>query len=49
MQNGIYYYILEEKRKLQNKNITKNIRYLGSAKKVLSDLKELDLLRQRKP
>ena len=48
MQNGIYYYVLEEKVKLKNKYITKNIRYLGSAKKILLDLEELDLLRQRK-
>lgn len=48
MQNGKNYYIIEDRVKLKKKYITKNIRYLGSIKRILSDLEELDLLRRRK-
>ena len=36
------YYVLEDRIKVNGKLITKNIRYLGTAKKILADLKELD-------
>lgn len=49
MKNGKNYYIIEDRPKVKNKYITTNIRYLGTAKKLLSDLKELDKLRKRKP
>ena len=38
------YYILEDRIKVNGKYITKNIRYLGTAKKLLSDLEKLDKL-----
>ena len=49
MQNGKNYYIIEDRMKIRGKYITKNIMYLGTAKKVLLDLKELDKLKKRKP
>ena len=36
------YYVLEDRIKVNGKLITKNIRYLGTAKKILSDFEELD-------
>lgn len=41
------YYVLEARIKVKGKLITKNIRYLGTAEKLLSDLKELDELRKK--
>jgi hypothetical protein len=41
------YYIIENRIKINNKLITKNIRYLGTAKKILSDYEELDKLRNK--
>lgn len=49
MQNGKNYYILEDRLKVEGKYITRNIRYLGTAKRLLSDIKELDKLKKRKP
>ncbi|MDP2749812.1 MAG: hypothetical protein Q8O89_03195 [Nanoarchaeota archaeon] len=43
------YYILEDRIKENKKYITKNIRYLGTAQKLLGDLKELDQHRHKKP
>lgn len=42
------YYVLEDRVKVNGKLITKNIRYLGTAKRLLSDLQELDKLRKEK-
>lgn len=41
------YYVLEDRIKVNWKLITKNIRYLGTAKKILSDLEELDKFRNK--
>ena len=49
MQNGKPYYILEDRLKIGKKYITKNIRYLGTASKLLADLEELDDLRHNDP
>ncbi len=47
MQKGKkYYYIIEDRIKINGKYITKNIRYLGTAQKLLQNLKELDELRK---
>ena len=43
------YYILEDRIKKGNKYMTINIRYLGTPKKLLEDLKELDKHRLKKP
>jgi len=43
------YYVLEDRIKINGKLITKNIRYLGTAKKILKDLQELDELRKKIP
>lgn len=42
------YYVLEDRIKVNGKLVTKNIRYLGTAKKLLSNLQELDKLRKKK-
>lgn len=42
------YYILEDRIKEKEQYITKNIRYLGTAQKILQNLKELDKLKQKK-
>lgn len=42
------YYIIEDRVKIKGKYVTKNIRYLGTAEKVLLDLQELDKLRKKK-
>ena len=42
------YYVLEDRIRIDGKYITKNIRYLGTAEKLLRDLEELDNLRERK-
>jgi len=42
------YYVLEDRIRINGKLITKNIRYLGTAKRLLSDLQELDELRKKK-
>ena len=42
------YYIIEDRIKENDKYITKNIRYLGSAQKLLENLKELDKHREQK-
>ncbi len=41
------YYVIEDRIKVKDKLVTKNIRYLGTAKKILSDFEELDKLRIR--
>jgi len=41
------YYVLEDRIRVDGKLITKNIRYLGTAKRLLSDLQELDKLRKK--
>lgn len=42
------YYVLEDRIKVDGKLVTKNIRYLGTAKRILRDLQELDKLRKKK-
>ena len=42
------YYVLEDRIKVNGKLVTKNIRYLGTAKRILRDLQELDELRKKK-
>jgi hypothetical protein len=42
------YYVIEDRIEIKGKLITKNIRYLGTAKKLLQDLEELDKLRKEK-
>jgi len=41
------YYVIEDRIKIDGKLVTKNIKYLGTAKKLLSDLEELDKLRKK--
>lgn len=43
------YYVIEDRVKEKGRYITRNIRYLGTAEKLLEDLKELDKYRKRKP
>ena len=43
------YYIIEDRIKAKGKYITKNIRYIGTAQKLLSDLEELDKYRRKNP
>lgn len=43
------YYILEERVKKKGNYRTINVRYLGTANKLLADLKELDKFRRKKP
>lgn len=42
------YYVIEDKIKIKGRYVTKNIRYLGTAEKVLRDLRELDKLKKKK-
>ncbi len=42
------YYILEDRIKIKGKYTTKNIRYLGTAQKILEDLIKLDKLQKKK-
>lgn len=42
------YYIIEDRVKIKGRYVTKNIRYLGTAEKVLLDLQELDKLKKKK-
>lgn len=50
MQNGERkYYIIEDRVKINGKYITKNIKYLGTAEKLLKDLEELDKLCKKIP
>lgn len=49
MQNGKNYYVMEDRVKRKGKYITLNIRYLGTAKRLLADLRELDYLRKKIP
>ena len=49
MQNGKNYYVIEDRVKKRGKYITIHIRYLGTAKKMLADLKALDCFRGEKP
>lgn len=42
------YYVLEDRVKVNGKLITKNIRYLGTAERILRDLQELDKLRNKR-
>lgn len=44
-----YYYVIEDRIKIRKKYTTKNIRYLGSAERLLRDLRELDKYRGEKP
>lgn len=43
------YYIIEDRIKVKGKYITKNLRYIGTAQKLLGDLKELDKYRRQNP
>jgi len=43
------YYVIEDRIKIDGKLKTKNIRYLGTAKKLLKDLEELDEFRSKNP
>lgn len=40
------YYVIEDRIKVGKKLVTKNIRYLGTAKKLLEDLEKLDELKK---
>lgn len=42
------YYVIEDRIKRDGEYITKNIRYIGTAKKLLADLQELDKNRSAK-
>lgn len=42
------YYIIEDRVKIKGRYVTKNIRYLGTAEKVLLDLQELDKFKKKK-
>lgn len=48
-QSGKKYYVIEDRIKEKGKYITKNIRYIGTAQKLLSDLKELGEYRRKNP
>jgi len=48
MPNGRKYYIMEERVKERGVYITRNIRYIGTANRLLSDLIELDKYRKKK-
>lgn len=43
------YYVIEDRVKVRGKYVTKNIRYIGTAQKLLSNLKELDKYRRENP
>ena len=43
---GRSYYVIEDKVKIKGGYVTKNIRYLGTAEKVLLDLQDLDKLKK---
>lgn len=43
------YYVIEDRIKVKGKYITKNIRYIGTAQKLLNDLEELDKHRWKNP
>ena len=43
------YYVIEDRIKVKGKYVTKNVRYIGSAQKLLNDLKELDKYRRENP
>jgi hypothetical protein len=43
------YYVIEDRIKKWGRYITVNVRYLGTAKKLLADLEELDRLRYKNP
>lgn len=43
------YYVIEDRIKVKGKYITKNIRYIGTAQKLLNNLKELDKYRREIP
>ena len=43
------YYVIEDRVKVRGKYITKNIRYIGTAQKLLSDLDELNKHRLKNP
>lgn len=42
------YYVLEDRVKVNGKLVTKNIRYLGTAERILRNLQELDKLRNKR-
>ncbi len=42
------YYIIEDRVRINGRYVTKNIRYLGTAEKVLRDLQESDKLKKKK-
>lgn len=43
------YYVIEDRVKVKGMYVTKNIRYIGTAQKLLNDLKELDRYRRQNP
>ena len=43
------YYVIEDRVKVNGKYVTKNVRYIGTAQKLLNDLKELDKQRRENP
>jgi hypothetical protein len=43
------YYIIEDRIKEKGKYITRNIRYIGTAEKLLEELQELDKYRRKNP
>lgn len=43
------YYIIEDRIKKNGKYLTINVRYLGTAKRLLTQLRQLDQLKRKKP
>ena len=43
------YYVIEDKVKVKGKYVTKNIRYIGTAQKLMNDLEELDKYHRENP
>lgn len=48
MPNGKKYYVMEDRVKEKGVYITRNIRYIGTANRLLGDLRELDKYRKKK-
>jgi len=43
------YYVIEDRIKVKGKYVTKNVRYIGTAQKLLNDLKKLDKYERQNP
>lgn len=44
-----HYYVIEDRVKKNGKYLTINVRYLGTAKRLLNQLRQLDQLKRKKP